>query len=291
MTARQFDGADSTVPDLRVGEIRALRTFRLSEYGDLNPVAYTAAGPWVDGPNTARCRGRSHTPAAPGCKCGFWAYGSYRGVCDYAEAQRLLAVISCWGRVVPGTRGLRAQHARIEAIWVSGRVSRARVRRLRERYPSVAIYRSRRLMLTRNRPTVLASYEPDPPARRPMRGRPPGRGPQPLRSLVPSRSALPRQSGFPRWKSCPRREPFRLRQSWSLRRAAASPLDVLARLTQPATSLRYPLSARGPMSERVLVGGTRLSVTVAILALCWGLTALTLTAVILHLLWPGAFWA
>ena len=37
MTASQFDD-DRTLPDLRVGEIRALRTFRLSEYGYLNPV-------------------------------------------------------------------------------------------------------------------------------------------------------------------------------------------------------------------------------------------------------------
>jgi hypothetical protein len=31
----QFDGDDVTAPDLRVGQIRALRTFRLSEYGYL----------------------------------------------------------------------------------------------------------------------------------------------------------------------------------------------------------------------------------------------------------------
>ena len=57
----------------------------------------------------------------PGCKCGFYAYGTYRAACDYAEARWLLAVVTCWGKVVPGTRGLRAQHARIEAIWLSAR--------------------------------------------------------------------------------------------------------------------------------------------------------------------------
>jgi hypothetical protein len=162
VTPRQFDGDDVTIPDLRVGEIRALRTFRLSEYGYLNPVGYTAAGPWRDGPNTARCLGHSHTPAAPGCKCGFWAYGTYHAACDYAEARRLLAVVTCWGKVVPGTRGLRAQYARIEAIWLSGKVPRHFVQRLRRRYPSVTFYRSRRRMLRRNHPTPLDSYEPEP---------------------------------------------------------------------------------------------------------------------------------
>ena len=165
MTAGQFDD-DRTLPDLRVGEIRALRTFRLSEYGYLNPVGYTAAGPWRDGTNTARCLGQGHTPAEPGCKCGFYAYGTYGAACDYAEARRLLAVVACWGKVVPGTRGLRAQHARIEAIWLSSRVSPRLARRLRQRYPSATFYRSRRLMLRQNRPTTLRSYEPEPRPRR-----------------------------------------------------------------------------------------------------------------------------
>jgi hypothetical protein len=162
VTAGQFDGDDVTVPDLRVGEIRALRTFRLSEYGYLNPVGYAAAGPWRDGPNTARCLDHGHTPAAPGCKCGFWAYGTYDAACDYAEARLLIAVVTCWGKVVPGTRGLRAQYARIEAIWLSGKIPRQFVQRLRQRYPSVTFYRSRRRLLRRNHPTVLDSYEPEP---------------------------------------------------------------------------------------------------------------------------------
>ena len=213
MTTGQFDG-DVTVPDLRVGEIRALRTFRLSEYGYLNPVGYAAAGPWRDGPNTARCLGHGHTPPAPGCKCGFWAYGTYGAACDYAETRLLLAVVTCWGRVVPGTRGLRAQYARIEAIWLSGKIPRQFVQRLRLRYPSVTFYRSRRRMLRRNHPTVLDSYEPE-----------------------------------------PRRE------------------RLIARL-----------------ARQVRAGG-RLGFTVAILVLCWGLMLLTLAAVAVHALWPGAFWA
>jgi hypothetical protein len=156
----QFDGGDLAVPDLRVGEIRAVRTFRLSGSGCLRPVAYQGGGPWSDGANTAHCLGHSHTPAAPGCRCGFYAYGTYRAARDHAEARRVLAVVTCWGRVVPGTRGLRAQHARIKAIWLSSRVSPRLARRLRQRYPSATFYRSRRLMLRRHPPTRLESYDP-----------------------------------------------------------------------------------------------------------------------------------
>jgi len=215
VTTRQFDGDDCTIPDLRVGEIRAVRTFRVSEHGFLNPVGYSAAGPWQDGANTARCLGHGHAPAAPGCKCGFWAYGTYHAACEYAEARRVLAVVACWGKVVPGTRGVRAQYARIEAIWLSGKIPRHFVQRLRERYPSVTFYRSRRRMLRRNHPTMLDSYEPE-----------------------------------------PRRE------------------RVISRL-----------------ARQIRTGVAGLSLTVAILMLCWGLMLLTLVAVALHAIWPGTFQA
>jgi hypothetical protein len=157
MTATSFDGPDRLVPDLRVGEIRALRTFQLSSDGSLRPVAYTDVA-WVDGANAANCDLCDHTPAAPGCGCGFWAYGSRGGASQHRAAKHLLAVISCWGRVVPGTLGVRAQYARIEAIWVSGRIPRGRVALLRKRYPSAVVYGSKRAMLRRHRLSRLDSY-------------------------------------------------------------------------------------------------------------------------------------
>lgn len=157
MTATPFDGPDRVVPDLRVGEIRALRTFQLSSDGRLKPVAYTDVA-WVDGANAARCDLCDHTPAAPGCGCGFWAYGTRGGAAQHRAAKHLLAVVACWGRVVPGTLGLRAQYARIEAIWVSGRIPRGRVALLRKRYPSAVVYGSKRAMLRRHRLSRLDSY-------------------------------------------------------------------------------------------------------------------------------------
>jgi hypothetical protein len=157
MTATAFDGPDRVVPDLRVGEIRALRTFQLSSDGSLRPVAYTDVA-WVDGANAARCDLCEHTPAAPGCGCGFWAYGTRGGAAQHRAAKHLLAVVACWGRVVPGTLGVRAQYARIEAIWVSGRVPSGRVALLRKHYPSAVVYGSKRAMLRRHRLSRLDSY-------------------------------------------------------------------------------------------------------------------------------------
>jgi len=157
MTATPFDGPDFVVPELRVGEIRALRTFQLSSDGSLKPVAYTDVA-WVDGPNAARCDLGDHTPAAPGCGCGFWAYGSRGAAAQHRAAKHLLAVVACWGRVVPGTLGLRTQYARIEAIWVSGRIPRGRIALLRKRYPSAVLYGSKRAMLRRHRLSRLDSY-------------------------------------------------------------------------------------------------------------------------------------
>jgi hypothetical protein len=161
MTATSFDGPDRVVADLRVGEIRALRTFQLSSDGSLRPVAYTDVA-WVDGANAANCDLCDHTPAAPGCSCGFWAYGTRGGASQHRAAKHLLAVVACWGRVVPGTLGLRAQYARIEAIWVSGRIPRDRIALLRKRYPSAVVYGSKRAMLRKHRLSTLDSYRPRP---------------------------------------------------------------------------------------------------------------------------------
>lgn len=162
MTA-PFDGPDRIAPDLRVGEIRALRTFRLGSDGSLLPIAYGGT-PWSDEANTASCGRGSHTPAAPECTCGFYAYGTRRSASrsQPAYAGQVLAVIACWGRVVPGTLGLRAQHARIEALWVSPRVPAEQAAMVRRRYPSVAFYASRRGMLRRHRLTHLDCYRRPP---------------------------------------------------------------------------------------------------------------------------------
>lgn len=155
-----FDGRD-----LLVGEITAIRTFDLRSDGTLWPV-FAAEQPWTGGDNTASCP-RHEAAGASGCKCGFWAYGSVRALRDQPAARDVAAVVSCWGRVTPGTRGLRAQHARIDALWLSPRVDDELVALVAARHPHTRIFRDRAAMIAEYPLTVLPSYRL--PDRRPWR--------------------------------------------------------------------------------------------------------------------------
>ncbi|MDT4930542.1 MAG: hypothetical protein QOF92_3409 [Pseudonocardiales bacterium] len=149
-----------------VGEIRALRSFRIGPQGALYPLFSETA--WTTGTNTARCRlpdltGRRltdpHTAPEPDCSCGFYAYGTVEAAAEYPHARHVLAIIACWGRTVAGTRGVRAQHARIEAIWISSRVPTELAAMLAARYPEIAVYTDKETMLAEHPLTTLESYE------------------------------------------------------------------------------------------------------------------------------------
>jgi hypothetical protein len=75
------------------------------------------------------------------------------------------AVVSCWGGVVAGTQGLRAQHARIDAIWLHPNVPTWARQRVAARYPSARVYADRRAMLAEHPLSQLDCYE-DSPSRR-----------------------------------------------------------------------------------------------------------------------------
>src|SRR5437868_14217847 len=105
-----------------VGEIVGLRTFRVDESGLLLPL-YSSLS-WYDGANTAECapptgdkRESQHPVPAPNCECGFYAYGTEQAMAHQRQSRYVQAVVSCWGGVVAGTEGIRAEHARIDAIW------------------------------------------------------------------------------------------------------------------------------------------------------------------------------
>jgi hypothetical protein len=158
----------------QVGEIRAVRTFRVGPGGVLFPLFSNRA--WTDGINSASCRisrspvdGTPHRPAEPDCTCGFYAYASETAAGEYPNARYVLAVIACWGRVVAGTRGVRAEHARIEAIWMSPIVPPDLAAGVTRRYPSVSTYADRAAMLAEHPPTVLDCYDTPAPARRAWR--------------------------------------------------------------------------------------------------------------------------
>ncbi|MGY1671701.1 hypothetical protein [Geodermatophilus sp. SYSU D00710] len=145
----------------QVGQIRALRTFRIGPDGVLYPLF--SAGPWHDGVNTARCLKQDRPPHPspdPECTCGFYAFGGEQWVGDHPRSRHVLAVVSCWGHVIAGTRGLRAEHCRIEALWLSAAVPEELAERVRRNHPSVAVHRDRSRMLAEHPPTELECYEP-----------------------------------------------------------------------------------------------------------------------------------
>jgi hypothetical protein len=150
----------------QVGQIRALRTFRIGPEGALYPLFSNE--PWHDGSNTARClrkdRPPHHSPA-PDCACGFYAYGTEQSVSDHPRSRHVLAAVACWGRIIAGTRGLRAEHCRIEALWLSAAVPEELAARVLGNHPSVAVHRDRSRMMADHPPTDLDCYE------RPGRGR------------------------------------------------------------------------------------------------------------------------
>ena len=152
--------------DPQVGEIRAVRTFRVGPGGVLFPLF--SRRPWVDGANEAACTAAhvvadpsDHVPPDPDCTCGFYAYADPSAAGEYPYARHVLAVVMCWGRVIVGTKGLRAQRARIEAVWLSKIVPADLVRMVADRYPTARMYSDRGATLTAHAPTVAAQLEAD----------------------------------------------------------------------------------------------------------------------------------
>ena len=166
---RAFAGAEPLV-----GEVVGLRTFRVDESGLLLPLYSNRA--WYDGTNTATCAPPTgddpvtvHRVPDPACECGFYAYGTQRAASANRHARYVLAVVSCWGAVVAGTQGVRAEHARIDAIWLHPNVPAWTRRRVASRYPSARVYADRSAMLAEHPLSVLPCYAEGPerhPARR-----------------------------------------------------------------------------------------------------------------------------
>jgi hypothetical protein len=147
-----------------VGEIVGLRTFRIDESGVLLSLYSDAA--WYDGANTATCSppagghhpGGPHSVPGDDCECGFYAYGSTAAAAQNRNMRHVQAVVSCWGGVVAGTRGFRAAHARIDALWVSPAAPAWLRRRVAGRYPSARMYLDSAAMLAEHPLTSLPCY-------------------------------------------------------------------------------------------------------------------------------------
>ena len=118
MRADPAAGADG----VEVGLV-GLRTFRVDRAsGALRPIirhhAMRDPGAWVGGTCIATC-GRGHTAPAPGCRCGVYSFPDLQTLRrQYSPAESLVAVIALEGAVIEGTRGWRAQAARVVGLWV-----------------------------------------------------------------------------------------------------------------------------------------------------------------------------
>lgn len=152
-----------------VGEIVGLRTFRVDESGLLLPLYSNLA--WYDGTNTATCapptgdHPSAHPVPDPDCECGFYAYGSETAAAHSRQSRYVQAVVSCWGGVVAGTQGVRAEHARIDAVWLHPNVPGSARRRVAARYPSARVYADRAAMLGEHPLSELPCYAAPPPRR------------------------------------------------------------------------------------------------------------------------------
>ena len=152
-----------------VGEIVGLRTFRVDDSGLLLPLY--SNGAWYDGPNTATCdpptghhdRG-PHAVPADDCECGFYAYGSPAAAAHHRQLRYVQAVVSCWGMVVAGTHGVRAEHARIDALWLHPNAAQSLRHRVAARYPSAKWYDDVPAMLAAHPLSELPCYERAPRA-------------------------------------------------------------------------------------------------------------------------------
>jgi hypothetical protein len=155
---RDFGGAEPLV-----GEIVGLRTFRVDAAGALLPLY--SGGVWYDGENTATCEPPTGRHARSGhavpddhCECGFYAYGSAAAAQRNRNMRHVRAVVSCWGSVVAGTQGVRAEHARIDAVWLGPRAPQWLRRRVAVRYPSARVYSDADAMLAEHPLTELPCY-------------------------------------------------------------------------------------------------------------------------------------
>ena len=149
-----------------VGEVVGLRTFRVDESGLLLPLYSDRS--WYDGVNTATCAPPTgeaprdqHAVPHRDCECGFYAYGTEAAARAHRGSRYVLAVVSCWGGVVAGTQGVRAEHARIDAIWLHPNIPSWTRHCVANRYPSARVYGDRSVMLAEHPPSVLPCYSPE----------------------------------------------------------------------------------------------------------------------------------
>ena len=73
--------------------------------------------PWDRGPVTAACgSGRDHEAPQKSCRCGLYAKWDESGLASEFGNHEWITQVKAWGRVIPGSKGFRAQHMQITGI-------------------------------------------------------------------------------------------------------------------------------------------------------------------------------
>ena len=97
---------------------------------------------WLTPAQRALIREGPHQPAHLGCECGLYAYFDRLGNPHHFD-QNVVGVIAGWGRCVVGTRGFRAEKARLLALVIPA-VERdtPRTAALLPNYPGIPVFTS-----------------------------------------------------------------------------------------------------------------------------------------------------
>lgn len=104
--------------ELQVG-VHGLRTFRVSDDGNLLPVT-AVDDSWRGGVCVARCRRNpAHAAPADHCRCGIYTFRNLPVLrSQYEPANYLVAVVALEGQTLAGVKGWRSQAGRVVAIWI-----------------------------------------------------------------------------------------------------------------------------------------------------------------------------
>lgn len=160
----------TTAPEPLVGEVTALRAFRLTDDGLLLPLTEMGGSePWPTVTASAECHQQQpHLAPDPACTCGFYAYGHPHWVEHqyvYGWSMLVLAAVQCSGRLIAGTKGVRAERMQIVGCFVSRTAPSEVVALLRANCPDVRFYRTRSELLASHPVTALSTYAQPPNGR------------------------------------------------------------------------------------------------------------------------------
>jgi hypothetical protein len=114
-------------------------TFTLEKTNAPTPVGLQKVTPELD---KAIAKTSHHRAGIKGCKCGYYAYFDEDHNPHHGKSN-VLCVIEGYGLLTVGTRGFRAEKARLLALVVKPRHRSLRYQHLQRNYPSLPVFPSR----------------------------------------------------------------------------------------------------------------------------------------------------